>query len=103
MTLDLAQGITALWAASDWSTTIYFVWDAVTDADSYVLEVGTTSGGSERFDADVGNVLTYPLVMVPGTYWSRTKAVIDSVEQSPVPSAAGDNWRLNNDGTVEDL
>ena len=51
---------------------VAFVWDAVVDADSYVLQVGYASGGPwSRYDASVGNHTTYTLQLSPGKYWSR--------------------------------
>ncbi|WP_132703790.1 T9SS type B sorting domain-containing protein [Winogradskyella wandonensis] len=38
-----------------------FVWDAVANASGYTLNVGTTTGGAELFNGDVGNVTTYTL------------------------------------------
>ena len=52
-------------------TTVAFVWDAVESATSYVLQVGTASGQSDRYDGDVGNVLTYSLDLTTGVYFSR--------------------------------
>ncbi len=50
---------------------VYFVWDDVVDATTYLLKVGTSSGGTQRFTQDVGNVLIYPLTLEPGTYYSN--------------------------------
>lgn len=50
---------------------VYFTWADVEDATSYLLKVGTTSGGTERYNADVGNVLIFPLTLEPGTYFSN--------------------------------
>lgn len=60
------------------SGTTYFVWDAVSSATSYVLQVGTSTGASDRFNEDVGNVLTYALDLSTGTYYSRTQAWANS-------------------------
>ncbi|SHH61159.1 T9SS type B sorting domain-containing protein [Winogradskyella jejuensis] len=38
-----------------------FVWDAVANASGYTLNVGTTTGGAELFNGDIGNVTTYTL------------------------------------------
>jgi hypothetical protein len=51
---------------------VYFTWADVVDATTYVLQVGTTTpGGTERYNADVGNVLIFPLTLEPGTYYSN--------------------------------
>lgn len=50
---------------------VYFVWADVENATTYLLKVGTSSGGTQRFNADVGNVLAYPLTLEPGTYYSN--------------------------------
>jgi hypothetical protein len=50
---------------------VYFTWPDVVDATTYLLKVGTTSGGTERYNADVGNNLSYSLVLEPGTYYSN--------------------------------
>jgi len=38
---------------------VYFTWADVVDATTYLLKVGTTSGGTDRYNADVGNVITF--------------------------------------------
>ena len=48
-----------------------FVWDVVGGATSYVLQIGTATGQSNTFNANVGNVLTYSVALNPGTYYSR--------------------------------
>lgn len=50
---------------------VAFVWDAVGGASSYVLQIGTSTGQSDRYNSNVGNVLTYTLTLLPGTYYSR--------------------------------
>jgi len=50
---------------------VYFVWADVVDATTYLLKVGTTSGGTQRYNADVGNNLSFPLTLEPGTYYSN--------------------------------
>ncbi len=65
---------------------VVFEWTAVGGATSYTLQVGTDTGLSDTFNAVVGNVLTYTLLMAVGTYYSR---VVDnftstaSAEQGP--------------------
>lgn len=56
-----------------------FFWDAVGGAESYQLEIGTSSGGTEYGTGNVGLVLTYSLGLPPGTYYSRVRAVIGGV------------------------
>jgi hypothetical protein len=43
-------------------------------ADSYVLEVGSTSGATDIFVGDVGNITTLSQVAPPGTYFVRVRA-----------------------------
>ena len=50
---------------------VEFVWDVVIGASSYVLQVGTATTQSDRFNQDVGDVLAYGLALSPGTYYSR--------------------------------
>ena len=50
---------------------VAFVWDDVTDATSYVFQVGTATGQSDVHNADVGNVLSHAVWLDPGTYYSR--------------------------------
>lgn len=51
-----------------------FVWDDVATADSYKLQVGTTVGSSNRFNSNVGNVLTIEVSLPTGIYYSRVLA-----------------------------
>lgn len=51
-----------------------FVWDAYAGANSYVLQVGTSPGLSDRYNANVGNFLTHTLALAPGTYYARRLA-----------------------------
>lgn len=44
-------------------------------ADSYQLEIGYTSGGSEYLVVNVGSVLTYTRSLPRGTYYQRVRAV----------------------------
>ena len=48
-----------------------FIWDAVTGATSFVLQVGRTTTASDVFNEDVGLVRTYELQLPHGTYFSR--------------------------------
>lgn len=52
-------------------TDVAFRWAASTAADSYALVVGSTTGSTDRYDANVGNVLTYTLRLTAGTYYAR--------------------------------
>ena len=53
---------------------VAFVWTAVDGATSYVLYVGVASGAYGIYSSNVGNVLTYPLDLINGTYYSRVAA-----------------------------
>ena len=62
------------------STTVTFKWTAATDAisgvASYNLQVGTTAGGNDVFDANIGNVLIYNVTGTSGqTLYARVRAV----------------------------
>lgn len=50
---------------------VAWVWPAEPGADSYVLQVGSSSGVYDKYDANVGNVLTYTLNLPAGTYYGR--------------------------------
>jgi hypothetical protein len=61
------------------NATVTFNWTVSTDVDagmaSYYLQVGTSAGGNDVFDADVGNVLTYDIAGSTGvTYYARVRA-----------------------------
>lgn len=56
-----------------------FVWDAYGGADSYVLQVGTASGASDRYNVNLGNVLTHTLALAPGTHYARRLAYAGAV------------------------
>lgn len=56
-----------------------FSWDAVGGADSYQIELGYTSGGSEYLVVNVGNVTSYTRSLPRGTYYQRVKAVASGV------------------------
>jgi hypothetical protein len=50
---------------------VAFVWDAVGGATSYVLQIGTSTGQSDTFNQNVGDVSTYSVALSAGTYYSR--------------------------------
>ena len=52
-----------------------FVWGAVGDATSYVLQIGTATGQSDVVNLNVGNVITYTAALIPGGYFSRVVIV----------------------------
>jgi hypothetical protein len=49
---------------------VAFTWSSVAGASSYVLKIGSTSGVYDVYDADVGNVLTQTVALLPSTYYS---------------------------------
>jgi len=81
------------------STLVRFNWTAAADTGSgvasYDLQVGTTPGGSDRFNANVGNVLTQT---VPGsngqTLYARVRARDNAGNVGP--------WSLVSDGILID-
>ncbi|MBN1807580.1 MAG: Ig-like domain-containing protein [Planctomycetes bacterium] len=80
-------------------TTVTFNWTAATDATSgvasYVLQVGTTAGGNDIYDGNVGNVLTYDATASEGdTVYARVAAVDGAGNQGP--------WSGNSDGILVD-
>lgn len=54
-----------------WEGNTAYVWDAYGGADSYVLQVGTSTGLSDRYNANIGNVTNKTLALAPGTYYAR--------------------------------
>lgn len=70
-------------AADTTTQDVAFVWDAVTGADSYVLQIGRTLGTADVFNADVGYVLTYTVTLNGGTYYSRVVPYRDAVAGTP--------------------
>ena len=82
------------------STTVTFNWTAATDAESgiasYNLQVGTTAGGNDVFDSNVGNVLTYDATGSNGqTLYARVQAV-NGAELTG-------SWSGNSDGIIIDV
>jgi hypothetical protein len=63
----------------------FFTWPDVVDATTYLLKVGTTTGGTDRYNADVGNNLSFPLTLEPGTYYS---SVVPYNEATPMDALA---------------
>jgi hypothetical protein len=53
---------------------VAFTWDTVATADSYTLEVGTSTGATNTYNASRGNTLFYTLSLQSGTYYWRAKA-----------------------------
>lgn len=57
--------------AIGYRTSIVFVWDAVTGATSYRLQLGTATGESDVYNVNLGNVLTRTMSLGYGTYYVR--------------------------------
>lgn len=53
------------------ATAVYFVWAAVEDATSYVLQIGTATTLSDVYNSNVGNNLSAEVPLASGTYYSR--------------------------------
>lgn len=66
------------------SRLVTFVWPDVDTATSYVLQVGTFTGASDRYNANVGNVLLTGLVLDPGTYYSRVVPYAGDTPMTPM-------------------
>lgn len=64
---------------------VMFVWDDVATATTYVLQVGSATTQSDVFDTNVGNVLTYSILLTPGTYFSR---VVPYADATPLTALA---------------
>jgi predicted phage tail protein len=54
--------------------TVVLSWNASAGATSYRVEVGSSSGGSNLFNGDVGGVTTLRAVASAGTYYVRVRA-----------------------------
>ncbi|MBI4570222.1 MAG: fibronectin type III domain-containing protein, partial [Planctomycetes bacterium] len=94
-----APGTPADAGAYSTSLTVTFTWTAGADAQSgvasYSLQVGTTPGGSNVFDADVGNVLTKDVTGANGqTLYARVKTINGG--------GAASAWSGNSDGILID-
>jgi len=58
------------------TTDVTFNWSAVTSAATYFIEIGTSSGASDIYSGNVGNVLTYTTSATDGqSYYARIKAI----------------------------
>jgi len=79
-TTNPASGITSTGFTASWSS--------YASATSYILLIGTTSGGSDVFNQNVGNVTTYPVTtLAPNTtYYYSVEAVVGGVVGSPSTS-----------------
>jgi hypothetical protein len=64
------------------STNWALVWDAVVDATSYVVQVGTATGQSDELNLDVGDLRTYSIWLNPGTHYTRIVPYIGAVAQT---------------------
>lgn len=65
-------------------TVIACQWDAVENATSYVLQVGTTHDGDDVYGHDVGDAVTHTVyVLVDATYYVRVIPYIGAVAQTP--------------------
>jgi hypothetical protein len=49
-------------------------WNASVDATSYILEAGSTPGGTNIFNADIGNTTSLQSPVPPGIYYVRVRA-----------------------------
>jgi hypothetical protein len=82
--------------------TVAFVWDAVTGATSYVLQVGTATGQSNTHDANVGDNLAHDVALAAGTYYSRT-VVVGGASDGELTAGGERGIVVASDGTVSDL
>ena len=51
------------------ATAVYFVWDAVDGATSYVLSIGPSTGSYTTYNSNVGNNLSAGVPLAAGTYY----------------------------------
>ncbi|MDH5543241.1 MAG: Ig-like domain-containing protein [Nitrospinota bacterium] len=81
------------------STTVTFNWTAATDPEStvvnYYLQVGTTPGGSNKFNGPIGNVLTYDINGVTGD-------ILYARVQAENGAGTVGSWSGNSDGITID-
>jgi len=74
-------------SAADVSISTDLSWNASTDADGYLLTVGTTTGGNDILDNfDIGNILTYDL---PTDLPENTEIFVTIIPYNSVGDAVG--------------
>ena len=98
-----APGIPTTSALMSVNPTIIFAWNAATDAHSgvmtYRLQVGSTPGGSEVFDGEVGNLLSATVTGADGqTLYARVQA-FDAAGNSGSFSSPSQGIRIDVNGS----
>ena len=98
-----APGIPTTSALMSVNPTIMFAWNAATDAHSgvmtYRLQVGSTPGGSEVFDGEVGNLLSATVTGADGqTLYARVQA-FDAAGNSGSFSSPSQGIRIDVNGS----